>query len=227
MLHASDQLRRMTIHAVDGEIGRVCEFYFDDESWTIRYFIVRTGRWRAGRDVLLPPAHVTSVDWERHELIVGLTVEQVRNSPDVSCDQPVSRLQELEQLKHYDQPAYWVLGAEVGGAPIALDAALRAGAAEQEHAGVPPPTHLRSSEEVIGYGLEAEDGGIGHVVGFLVDPRSWRLESLLIDTSHWWSSKPVALPTSHVTRVSWGERCIHVSVTRDKIRSSAAWEGRA
>ena len=90
MLHASDELRRMTIHAVDGEIGRVHEFYFDDESWTLKYFIVHTGGWRSGREVLLQPAHIKSVDWAHHQLVVGLTVEQVRNCPDASSDQRFS-----------------------------------------------------------------------------------------------------------------------------------------
>ena len=215
----------MTIHAVDGEIGRVHEFYFDDESWTLKYFIVHTGGWRSGREVLLPPAHITSVDWARHQLVVGLTVEQVRNCPDASSDLPVSRLQEVEQLKHCDQPPLWALGAEVGGAAIAVDAALRAAAVEQEQAGVLPPTHLRSSHEITGYAIEAEDGGGGHLTGFLIDPEAWRVEALLVDPSQWWSGKPVALAASHVARVSWGERCIHVSVTRDTLRSLPAWQG--
>jgi hypothetical protein len=210
MLHSSDELRRMTIHATDGEIGRVSEFYFDDEQWTVRYFIVRTGSWLSGREVLLPPAHVGSADWRAHELVVGLTKEQVRNSPDVSTEQPVSRLQELEQLRHYDQPAYWMLGTEIGGAAIALDAALRASAAEEEQAGVPPPTHLRSSHEVTGYRVEAADGALGHVIGFLIDDETWRVASLIVDTSQWWSGRKIDVPTTRVTRVSWGERCIRV-----------------
>ena len=223
MVHSSDELRRLTIHASDGEIGRVIEFYFDDQTWTVRYFVVRAGSWVSGRDVLLPPGKVVSVDWNRHELIVALTTEQVRTSPDVSTEQPVSRIQEIEQLSHYDQPPYWMLGAEVGGTAIAVDAALRAAAAESEQAGAPLPTHLRSSHEVTGYSIEAADGAIGHVKGFLIDDRTWRVEALLVDTAHWWSGRSVMVPTGHVTRVSWGERCIHVSITREAIRSSPAY----
>ena len=210
MRHNSDDLRRMCIHATDGEIGRVSEFYFDDEHWTIRYFVVRTGSWLSGRDVLLPPAHVQSADWQSHQLIVGLTTDQVRNSPDVSTDKPLSRLQELEQLKHYDQPAYWMLGTEIGGAAIALDAALRASATEEEQAGVPPPTHLRSSHEVTGYRVDGTDGVLGHVISFLIDDETWRVEVLMVDTSHWWSGRKIEVRTSEVIRVSWGERCIRV-----------------
>jgi len=34
--------------ATDGEIGKVKEFYFDDQSWTICYLIVETGNWLNG-----------------------------------------------------------------------------------------------------------------------------------------------------------------------------------
>ena len=41
-------LTGFTIGALDGEIGKVNEFYFDDESWTIRYLIVETGNCEHG-----------------------------------------------------------------------------------------------------------------------------------------------------------------------------------
>ena len=37
-----------TIRAVDGEIGTVDHFYFDDETWAIRYLMVDTGGWLVG-----------------------------------------------------------------------------------------------------------------------------------------------------------------------------------
>ena len=33
------------IGATDGNLGKVDEFYFNDESWTIRYVVVETGNW--------------------------------------------------------------------------------------------------------------------------------------------------------------------------------------
>ena len=32
-----------TLHALDAEVGRVDEILFDDEYWTVRYWIVHTG----------------------------------------------------------------------------------------------------------------------------------------------------------------------------------------
>jgi hypothetical protein len=176
--------------------------------------------------VLLTPAVVTGVDWAGHRLNVSLTMDQVRHSPDVSTDQPVSRLQELKYLQYYDQPPYWMLGAEVGGSAIALDAAMRAAAAEAEAAGAAPPTHLRSSREVCGYHIDAVDGSIGHLRSYLIDDSTWRVRYLVVATSTWWFGKDVVISPAWVSRVSWGERSLHVSHAREAIRASPAYDPR-
>ncbi|MGD9000637.1 MAG: PRC-barrel domain-containing protein, partial [Granulosicoccaceae bacterium] len=52
LLHTARELGRYTLLAVDGEIGNVEEFYFDDETWAVRYLVVNTGGWLMGRRVL-------------------------------------------------------------------------------------------------------------------------------------------------------------------------------
>jgi hypothetical protein len=44
-----------TIGAIDGIIGEVTDFYFDDHAWTIRYLVVDTGESPAPRKVLISP----------------------------------------------------------------------------------------------------------------------------------------------------------------------------
>ena len=215
----------MAIHATDGDLGHVTEFYFDDATWTIRYLVVRTGSFFSGREVLLTPAVVQAVDWDREVVRVTLTMKQVESSPDVSTDRPVSRLQEIEYLRYYEQPPYWVLGAEVGGTGVALDAAMRAAASEAEAAGEPPATHLRSSREVIGYHIEASDGPIGHVRDFVIDDATWRVRYLVVDPSRWKFNDEVVVAPEWVDRVSWGGRCIHVDLTRDRIRACPVFRG--
>lgn len=49
------QLYGKSLLASDGEIGRIKDFYFDDQSWAVRYVIADTGSWLPGRQVLLAP----------------------------------------------------------------------------------------------------------------------------------------------------------------------------
>ena len=41
------------MQATDGKIGKIEDFYLDDETWTIRYLVVKTGNWLSGRKVLI------------------------------------------------------------------------------------------------------------------------------------------------------------------------------
>jgi hypothetical protein len=55
MLCKAKTLTDYKLESLDGEIGKVKEFYFDDRHWTIRYLVADTGNWLAGRQVLISP----------------------------------------------------------------------------------------------------------------------------------------------------------------------------
>jgi hypothetical protein len=63
------------LHARDGEIGHLKDFFFDDQSWTIRYLVADTGNWLPNRKVLLSPFAVMALHsaphpagWQRRKL---------------------------------------------------------------------------------------------------------------------------------------------------------------
>ncbi|HEY7165997.1 MAG TPA: PRC-barrel domain-containing protein, partial [Candidatus Binatia bacterium] len=106
-LRSAEELEGWAIVATDGEIGNVYEFYFDDESWTIRYLVADVGSWLTGRRVLISPAAVSSIAASEKQIHVKLNKEQVRNSPDVDTDKPFDRQQEIAYLTYYGWPSYW------------------------------------------------------------------------------------------------------------------------
>jgi hypothetical protein len=89
MLTNATFLKGLPIRATDGELGTVDQFYFDDETWAIRYLTVETGGWLGGRQVLISPFSMIHADWEAGRLDVALTKKQVENSPDINTHQPV------------------------------------------------------------------------------------------------------------------------------------------
>ena len=91
MLLSLDDLKQYAIHATDGEVGRVKDFYFDDLGWTIRYLVVDTGSWLMGRQVLISPMAVGKPNWNYKTLPVDITQEMVKNSPDINTDKPLRR----------------------------------------------------------------------------------------------------------------------------------------
>lgn len=119
MLQSVNGLHGFTIHAEDGEIGKSKDLCFDDRHWTIRYVVVDTGKWLPGRQVLIPPTSVKCIDWSGRTIPVNLTCDQVRDSPDVLTDEPVSRQHEEQLSAYYGWPTYWA-GDSFGFEPIPL-----------------------------------------------------------------------------------------------------------
>jgi len=54
--------------------------------------------------VLLAPSAVESVDWEHGRIHVGLTREQVRNSPDIDSHKPVSCQRQVQVQEYFQWP---------------------------------------------------------------------------------------------------------------------------
>jgi hypothetical protein len=164
LLRTTNDLIDCTISATDGCIGRVKDCYFDDETWVVRYLVVDTGTWLSSRKVLIPPSTIVTPDWPKQVLAVGITRQQVEDSPDIDTDRPVSRQHERTLLKHYDYPCYWN-----GSEPLNDGAAIH------------DDQHLRSSEAIAKYRILATDGQLGHVAGLLFDER-WSIR--YIDCQH-------------------------------------------
>lgn len=225
MLRRLGMLKGGTVHALDGDVGIVQDFYFDDDRWTVRYVVVSTGRWLAGRHVLLSIISLLDPDWDRKRVPVRLTRAQLRRSPDVDTHHPVSRAHEASILSHYSYPYYWSGPALWGPVPfpaIAADTATvglltpRAPAASQHE------LRLRSANEVVGYHVHAPDGDVGQVDDFLVDPYAWTIDGVLIATSHWIGGRPVVVEPTAVRGISWMDHSIEVAVPRESLKNSVS-----
>jgi hypothetical protein len=80
-------------------------------------------------------------------------------------------------------------------------------------------SHLRTTQAVAGYRIDATDGEIGHVERFLVDDETWAIRYLEVATKNWWPGKKVLLSPTWVERVSWEESKVFVAVTREAIKT--------
>jgi hypothetical protein len=224
MLTNTAQLKGVTIRATDGEMGTVEQFYFDDETWAIRYLTVETGGWLGGRQVLISPISVVHADWQARRLDVALTKKQVQNSPDIDTHLPVSRQHEAAYLGYYGYPYYWggpyLWGPAFYPAGLAVTATASMEATADRVRKESADSHLRSSEAVTGYHIEAADGEIGHVAGFLMDDEAWAIRYLEVATRNWWPGNKVLVSPAWVERVSWTESKVYVGLSRKAIQNA-------
>ena len=237
MLRSANELQRETIHASDGELGTVDQFLFDDESWTIRYLVVETGK-LMGRKVLISPI---SIDRKQkgEGLTLTLTKAQIRNSPPIDTDKPVSRQHETQYFNYFGYPYYWGAPGLSGGTshPLGHPSTARgldypdrtsgyagtAATARTQPAKKEDP-HLRSTKEVIGYYIEASDGNIGHVEDFLIDHENWAIRYVVVDTVNWWPGKKVVMAPQWIKDVSWTESRVYVDLSRERIKNAPEYD---
>lgn len=225
MLRSLKDLEGYTASATDGDVGKIVNFLFDDQRWTVRYLIVEPGSFIDGIQVLISPISFREVEWAAHRFHLALTMDKVRSSPSVDVDKPVSRQHEGDFSRYYGFPYYWQSSGLWGMAsyPSALAENVK-----KEEATEPPEeagdVHLRSARDVRGYEIQGTDDAIGHVEDFVVDDETWQVKYLVVDTSNWWFGKKVLVAPDWVTRISWEEREVFVDMSREAIRTGPEWD---
>ncbi len=233
LLRAKGELFDRHLVASDGRIGSVRDVYLDDARWVVRYLEVEAGDdGVGGRKVLISPSSIRRDAGNDQEVAVALTREQVRNSPGADQDMPVSRQFEEAHARYYGYPFYWdgpyLWGSSphpVSGGPsvtstprgeVAGERVRELKEAEQRAR----ESHLRSSEEVIGYRLVATDGPAGHVEDFIIDDSDWRITDIVIDTRSWLSGDHLRLPTDTVAKVDWATREVRLKIPRAEVEKA-------
>jgi hypothetical protein len=228
MLHSVMGLRGHNLSARDGEIGRCKDFLFDDSEWIVRYMVADTGKWLPKRKVLISPISLGEPDWNSGLIRVGLTREQIENSPLLETDAPVSRQYERKWYQYYNWSPYWYGGGiwGDGATPEALGKYV-----EEEDAGTDelelPSHNLRSAREVAGYHIKATDGDIGHVDDFIVDDKTWAIRYIIVDTRNWLPGKKVLLAPTWASKIEWVKGGVYVNLTRDTVKESPEYDPKA
>ena len=222
MLRNAAHLKGFAIRATDGDLGTVDQLYFDDKTWAIRYFVVETGGWLGGRQVLVSPISVIHTDWQDRRVDVALTKKQVEDSPNIDTHQPVSRRHEAEYYGYYGYPCYWegpyLWGPALNPAEVVIPLSIEAPMDRIESQSM--DSHLRSTDAVADYTIEASDGEIGHVAGFVVDDEAWAIRYIEVATRNWWPGKKVLVSPAWIERVSWTESKVYTALSREAIQNA-------
>jgi hypothetical protein len=202
--------------------------------------VVDPQAWLNRQQVLISAISLRRPDWDARLLPVAITQQQVRNSPDIDTDMPVSRQHERDYLGYYGYPVYWG-GAGMWGEvawpyPIEpadptygltrfeRDRALQAWASDKQAQHRHDDPHLRSAKVMNGYHIHASDGDIGHVEDLLVDDTSWAIRYLVVNTSNWWIGHKVLIAPHDITGVHWSDESVTITLSREAIKAAPPYD---
>jgi len=223
MLRSLRAMENYKVNAVDGDVGKAIDFFFDDDDWAVRYLVVDTsGFWEASHQVLIAPNAFRQADGQSERIDLSLTRDKVKNSPTVDLAKPVSRQYEREYFTYYNWPYYWertVIEAEMlaGVGSGAANAPSDQGDTES----VDP--HLHAVRDVAGYNIHGNDEEFGRVQDFIIDDENWEIRYLVVDTSRWWFGKSVLVAPRWIDRIDWASKRVYVNLPREVIKNSPEW----
>ena len=155
-------------------------------------------------------------------------MQQIKDSPSIDTDQPVSRQMESDVYDYYGWSPYWGTGFYMGGYGYMAGAMASPSLLGYRKSGPPfidtrhndGDVHLRSTQAITKYHIHATDGEIGHVVDFLLEEADWSIHYLVADTSNWWMGKQVLISPRLATGIDWKNRLVSLGVDRQRVKES-------
>jgi PRC-barrel domain len=239
MLWRCSDIDGYEIEAKDGALGHVDDLLFEEARWTVRWLVVDTGHWLAGRRVLLPPSALGKPDSGARRFPVDLTKQQIEESPPLTTDLPISRQAEAGLYQYYGWTPYWdgdlmpplsYLSGGIGTGFLFPPGNERrepgdlAAAGDKPRAALAGDPHLRSVGDTAGHAIRASDGDIGHVDDFLVDDDGWRIRYMIADTGNWLPGRKVLIALPWIKELDWAERRVVVDLSRDAVKNSPPYD---
>jgi len=225
MLIKAKDLYHFSLKTKDDVIGHCKDLLFDDQHWTVRFIVVKTGNWLFNKKVIISPISIKDeFNVENKHIPVELTKQQIEDSPGIDAAKPVSRQHEIQYLKHFGWPSYWT-GTSAWGVSTYPSSLYDMSAGDSDYDEITDADkHLRSAIEVGGYHLETNEGSIGHINNFLINTKTWRIRYLIIDIGGGISHKQVLLSTNWIESIDWASKEVKVNVDPQQVKNSPEYD---
>ena len=215
--HKLSNLTGYRLQAQDGEIGKIKQIYFDDQYWIVRYFVVHTGTWLTGKDILIVPSMISDVDVKNDCLKVELSREKIQHCPPVYTALPISRHYEQEYFHYYGLKPYWNENPPFGRKPVP---SVHSSADDTK----PENSYLHHSEEIKSYRIHALDGEIGYVEDIILEEPEWTIRYLEVGIHNPLFGKKVLIAPTWFNSVDWTREAVVVDLAKETIESAPAYD---
>lgn len=230
MLHNIKHLYGRVIHALDGEIGSVSDFYFDDSNWSVRYVVVQAGAWLAGRQILLSRENFArgalgAPGSNENGITIDRSRREIEAGPSIDSRRSVSRQHEVAYHRHLGSPLLsGNEGMEHAAGLVSTELLVDQNPSRSaENRGMDDP-HLRSAKAVKGYRVQATDDSVGSLTSLLIDGDSWAVRELVVRTGFWHGGKMILILPERIVRISFDDAAVFANLTRADVLLTAGKE---
>lgn len=106
-LRSWDKVKGFVVNGSDGEIGHIQDLLIDEQTFAIRYVIVRANDWWIGHDILVAPQWFEDMKWSDSSVKINHTRAEVKGAPIYDSLVKMDRDWEIAMHKHYERQGYW------------------------------------------------------------------------------------------------------------------------
>jgi sporulation protein YlmC with PRC-barrel domain len=218
-----------------GKLGRVHTFYFNSRTWTIYNVaidlgerVLDSGEWIPGRKVIVPATMLGQPSQTDNLLPLRLTMEQLERCPDMETPVPDFNQRGVLALDRFRPTGYGngIMALDVSTIGLHSPPVMESPTPSRDkqmawaEAGRHNNPYHFSTEDVIGYHIQALDGEMGHVEDFLIDLQTWGIDSMIVDTRNWLPGKKVMVALQWVDVIASDESKVYVDLPCDIIKNS-------
>lgn len=194
MLRGFKKILGFAVHAADGEIGKIIDFYFDDHTWEVLYVIVEMGNWLTKKDSLicrelLGPSGLSSI-------AADSTVNQIENSPQFDDLNTLSIEQELKLHNYYNVP----------------------------HKRNTAEAILHKVSDFIDFRVLTNEGEIGHIDDIFIDDENWDMRLIVLETGTWFSEKKILIIPSLVQSIDWDLLKVELAISKEIVMKAPPFD---
>lgn len=215
--------------ATDGEIGQITDVYFDDDSWSVLYFVVEAGDWLAGRTLLISPQALAKTHVDAAGVQVDLTRDKIKSSPEFDPRKPISRQYEMDLYSHFHWSEYWSSGNWPGGMgtvgmittpSLPFEEAIHEYVAHEQPSDYP----IQRLQDAVGKSVKATDGEAGRLTDLIVEDRHWTILLLVVDGDNGLPKRKFALPPWMIENAGRAQSDITVKADIRQIEQSPEYD---
>jgi hypothetical protein len=214
MLRSINATNGYNVRAVNGVIGRVKSFLFDDTIWSIRYLVIKIPVNNKGgeKTALIAPFSFGFLNPEAREFPLSLEKQKVEKSPSVDLGRPISIKHQIQLYEYYKWPPFSKQAVTNNVHPILMKIVKEKESDFSEH--------LFNTEKIMGYDIEATDGGIGHVHDFIIDDEIWHIRYIAIDTGGKMPGKKVLIFPKAIKEFKQDKNKLFINIVKDTVINS-------
>jgi hypothetical protein len=156
VLRALRQLQGFRFRNNGSILGRVNDFYFEDDGWSVRHIVASVRERGSWKQVLIDPDRIEAVDLWDHQLVVALSDKELQNAPAANSVRPVCKQYENMGMATPGSIAFQCTAAKIDA-------------------------HLRSAKAVFGYGVSTHGEDCGIVRDFVCDQNDWSIRYIQVE----------------------------------------------